>query len=132
MSSTSSGRQKDQFGWTVRQVLGLLREFLNDPPADSIEVPGDAPVAERLRNTLGAAATNKRLSRPVAVVDTSGEATFLLEALDRLDTEGVLVLASQEPASSVHSNVYQDLHRRSLNVVAVPSPGDSSFRAGQR
>jgi len=108
----------------AQEISDRLRDLLGDAEAGSIEVPGDAPVARKLRDKLGSAATDERTKRPTAVVDTSGSPALLREALNRLDTEGVLVMASDKVVPNTDLNTYADLHRRSLTVVAVRrSPG---------
>jgi hypothetical protein len=112
--------QPDRLAATVRRIKDVLAELLGDTPPGRIEVPGDEPVARRLRDALGTVATERKVDRPAAVVDTSGSPEQLVDALTRLDTLGVLVLASAKPASDTDLDVYASVHRRSLTVVAVP------------
>ena len=91
-----------------------------------VEVLGDSTFARQLRVRLGAGAVAIGV-RPAVVVETSGDATSLGAALERVADLGTVVLASpggaRDPLESTAAlDLYADLHVRGLTIVGVPPP----------
>ena len=104
----------------VEQLLWLLRTCPNGP----VEVIGDDDLAASLDERLPERKVEVSTTSPVVVIDATGSPERIREALRRLDNLGTLVLACGV-LGGIITNLYTDLHLRSLTIVAMTSPGAS-------
>ncbi|MFF4607843.1 hypothetical protein ACFY12_34540 [Streptomyces sp. NPDC001339] len=87
--------------------------------AGSIMVWGDGTLAMLIRMALrGSTAPHTR--SPAVVVDTTGSADALAQALRLVIREGSVLLAAPPLQPDAVVRTYEDLHRRSLTVKVVP------------
>ena len=89
------------------------------PPVASAEVLGSGIVAEAIRSRLSGRLLEPASTSPQAIVDTTGRPDVLLDATRRLADGGTLVLAGEPGADPLSIDLYQDVHRRGLEVVGV-------------
>jgi hypothetical protein len=92
---------------------------------DAAEVVGAGPLADALRARLAAPA-----APPAAIVDTTGDAAAIADALARVDDLGTVVLAGPPPDGPVALDLYADVHVRGLTVAGVPPGADDGPPAG--
>jgi hypothetical protein len=122
MSLVTARRRREDLRIMLSEVLALLDEALGRSHSSLIEVPGASPLAQALRATLGSQRAREWITRPAAIVDTTGYPHRFEDALRRLDDGGILILASEVPVLDFEVNVYARLHRRSLTVATVSRP----------
>ena len=92
------------------------------PATGSVEVVGDGVLANAVRASRAATSTEPL----AAIIDTTGDAAKIVEALHRLPAGGTLVLASWPPQAAVNVDPYIDLHRPGV-LVTTPKPTDTSI-----
>jgi threonine dehydrogenase-like Zn-dependent dehydrogenase len=100
-------------------LVPRLIAALRDHPHGVVEVTGDPELADRLRDEHGLRVAEDEVASPIAVVDTTGSPHVIRGALRRLADHGVLLLAGGLRGDDGQLNYYEDLHRRSLTIVAV-------------
>ena len=81
-----------------------------------IEVVGDGPLAEALREMVDA---RPRRDGPSVIIDASGESSALRDALQRSDELGTVILAAPPVDETVDVATYADLHLRGVVVRGV-------------
>jgi threonine dehydrogenase-like Zn-dependent dehydrogenase len=89
--------------------------------AKSVTVTGGGVVAWLVRRICSGSATPPG-SRPDAVVDTTGDASVLVESSHSPCDGGTLVLAGESLGRACTINLYTDVHRRGLTLVGVRPP----------
>jgi len=87
-----------------------------------VEVLGEGAVARHLRDRFEARRGGGE-GPPLAVVDTTGEAQAIEQAMARVADLGTVVLAGPPPAEPVALDLYPDLHVRGLMVVGLGAGG---------
>lgn len=90
--------------------------------AGQVQVLGSGFVAGAIMALTGATAPAGG-ARPTAVVDTTGDAARIREALERLDDLGTLVLAGELTPDTIEVDLYPDVHVRGLRIVGVALDG---------
>ncbi len=100
-------------------VIGALAD-----EQGSVEVVGSGAIANEIRQLLAERAhATEQCTRPIAIIETTGEATELISALERVADLGTVVLAGPLPHEPLSLDLYTDLHVRGLTLVGIP-PGD--------
>jgi threonine dehydrogenase-like Zn-dependent dehydrogenase len=90
----------------------------------ALEVSGDGPLAAALRSRLGCGSPNDADPPPAVLVETTGGAQAIRDALWRVADLGTVVLAGELEAGPVELDLYGDLHVRGLTIVGVaPAAG---------
>jgi hypothetical protein len=88
-------------------------------PANRVEVTGSGFVAGAVRRLVGSPSMPSAESRPLAIVDATGDPQEVLQATRRLDDLGVLVLAGESAGRAIDLDLYPDVHVRGLRIVGV-------------
>jgi hypothetical protein len=88
------------------------------PGAARVEIVGHGPLAQALREQLSSP-LSIGVERPAAIVETTGDAEAIREALARVDDLGTVVLAGPPPGAGVALDLYADLHVRGLTLVGT-------------
>jgi threonine dehydrogenase-like Zn-dependent dehydrogenase len=86
--------------------------------ARPLEVVGDGPLAQRLRDRLDAAGGDA----PATIVETTGTEAALRLALTRVAKLGTVVLAGPPPVEDPALDLYVDVHVRGLTIIGVEPP----------
>jgi threonine dehydrogenase-like Zn-dependent dehydrogenase len=107
-------------GALVEQLLQLLRTC----PSGPVEVIGDDELAVSLGERLPERRVEVSAISPAVVIDASGSPERIRDALRRLRNLGTLVLTCTV-LGGVVTNLYVDLHLRSLTIIALTSQEDS-------
>jgi hypothetical protein len=102
---------------SVEQIL----EFLDTCMRGRVEVVGDGPLAETLRDRVGTGDGAKQARAPTVIIDTTGSPERIRDALRRLNDLGTLVLAHEVSGGDVSMNLYADLHLRCLTIKVCAS-----------
>jgi len=89
------------------------------PRAAPVEVIGGGPLARALREWLSSQLATSG-ERPAAIIETTGDADAIREALAHVDELGTVVLAGPPPEAGVALDLYADLHVRGLTLVGTP------------
>jgi hypothetical protein len=107
-------------------------EALRGVPADAVDVTGRGLIARRVRDRLFVSEPAR--SRPLAVVETTGDPARILEATRHVADLGTVVLAGETAGRVLDLNLYQDVHLRGITLLGIPPPfhagrGSSELRA---
>jgi hypothetical protein len=95
--------------------------------ADPVEVMGAGLIADVARRLLsGRVAAEGHATRPVAVIDVTGDPARIVAATRRLADRGVLVLAGESAGRLLSIDLYTDVHRRGLEIVGIGRPGSEA------
>jgi hypothetical protein len=100
---------------SARHIVALLSET-----SGPVEVRGDGLIAHTVRAALSDRGNGAE--RPAAVVDCSGDPTYLLDALGRVSDLGLIVLAGEPLGRPLAVDLYIDVHRRGLRLIGAPRP----------
>jgi hypothetical protein len=99
---------------------------VEDAASDSVEVTGSGLIARQVRALLGngssASGQSAPIERPTAVIDTTGDASVIVDATRRLVDLGTLVLVGESLGYELEMNLYPDVHVRGLTLVGIPPP----------
>ncbi len=87
--------------------------------AGRVEIVGEGPLADELRQRLGDRAQAHPNSRPTAIIETTGEPAAIVSALQRVEDLGTVVLAGPCPSDAVALDLYADVHVRGLTIIGV-------------
>lgn len=100
-------------------------------PDATVAIVGDGAVAQIVRARLGDRASEVvEGARTAAVADMTGAPGALARAARAAADEGLVVLAGGAPVHDAALDVYPDLHRRGLRVVAIPPPQPTGSDSG--
>ncbi|MEV4380193.1 hypothetical protein [Streptosporangium sp. NPDC049644] len=112
--STGDARVRAASEWvaTACAAVGRAREG----GVRAAEVVGTGVLASLVRRALPEAGGRV----PDVIVDTTGSARAVADALSRVARLGTVVLAARPTASALMVRTYQDVHVRGLTVVGVP------------
>lgn len=95
------------------------------PGERQIEVWGRGAVALATATALGVEPGDGGLrgtTRPVVVVETTGDPVLFEAATRALADLGTLVLVGEPAGRSLSLNLYSDVHSRGLRIVGIPAP----------
>ena len=100
---------------TLAAILAALA-LLEGP----VEVLGEGQIAQAVTAAVGGR-PGKQLA---GIVDLTGDAVCVKEALGRVADLGTVVLAGPYPERPVVLDLYADLHLRGLTLIGVPPTGE--------
>jgi threonine dehydrogenase-like Zn-dependent dehydrogenase len=93
---------------------------------ERVEVLGTGEFADQLRTALGErCAVRETDLRPAVIVELTGRAQSVADALRRVADLGTVVLAGPAQPAPVQLDLYSDVHVRSLTVIGVSLSGSS-------
>jgi threonine dehydrogenase-like Zn-dependent dehydrogenase len=93
-------------------VIDRVVEVARRGPAP-VDVIGDSDLARQLRDVLGSA------TAPGTVVETTGTAAGLQEAIERVADLGTIVLAGPVPPTSISLDLHDGVHVRGLTLIGI-------------
>jgi hypothetical protein len=99
----------------AEQVLQALPKDRSGP----VEVVGEGSLAVRIRRHLADSGAGQTTTRPSVIVETTGSPDCIVDALQRLDDLGTLVLTRETHGCDIALDLYADLHLRSLTIVGL-------------
>jgi threonine dehydrogenase-like Zn-dependent dehydrogenase len=102
----------------ARALAGIAHYAVAAAPGPTVEVTGSGLVAAEARRELGERLAPTGSQEPAAIVETTGDPATVIDATERVQDLGTVVLAGEPRGRTYRIDLYPDVHVRGLRLVA--------------